>query len=414
MPKLTPGALAEKLMVVWDERPEFKIWNHPLSMLLRSILIHPVTEVKASYGKYKRISKDMEVDYSPFFYGPFTDTTYLSLVKGAGSAENGIRVIRRVVDHMASFNYVPSPELVDVVVKECIEGAWPRALLSFVEYSMGKKVNILESTWCEIIQFYRSTYGYFEEATQLLQKALDSGVEPSFNLGKPIIKKYLKHKLIADAERYFKLLKEYSTKKITTHDQTQFKAQYAERIGKLYADYLNYILEIDLVLESQQIYQDYLSENAVKIDIALEACAKFIERLNSSEDGKKFVNLVISDEKVVRSPKLIASTLRLCLKLGKEGVTMAEEIKKMIDIDRGLYSAVTGNIFIMIYGKAQMWSELNRYIRKLNDEGFYLNKFTKNTLVRQIDSCYDPVLREELEKYMKNMNFPRDSISIDK
>ena len=77
-PELTPGSLTEKLMFVWDERPEIRLLDVPLVGLLRNIWTNSMTSTEFNFGTYKRITKEEDASYSPFFYGDIGDSVYIS------------------------------------------------------------------------------------------------------------------------------------------------------------------------------------------------------------------------------------------------------------------------------------------------------------------------------------------------
>lgn len=175
---LTPNDLAEKLMILWDERPDLKILNVKPNSILRSIWINPITEVKDYFGKFQRITKDEEGEFSPFFYGEFGDSFYVSMVRGVGQSPLGVRIIRRILDNMAAFNQKPSQELINVIVEESIVGRWPRVLMTALEYAVKAKTLITIETWTEVIKFYRGCSKNYDQTTKCLELALQSGITP--------------------------------------------------------------------------------------------------------------------------------------------------------------------------------------------------------------------------------------------
>ena len=76
-------------------------------------------------------------------------------------------------------------------------------MMSFLDYH--PKISL--DVWSRAITSLRRFNGYFDIAVKMFSKALDSGVQPKWILAEPLVKKYLQHGKIEEAESIFDRLK---------------------------------------------------------------------------------------------------------------------------------------------------------------------------------------------------------------
>ena len=201
---ISSQALAERYLFMWSERPELKVLSFPVSDVYRNMLYNPITKTTNNYSKHhKRVTKDADAQVSPFFFTALDDNVYLSMIKGVGNRPDGIMSLRRIIDHMAAFNHKPSHEVSLAIIQEADVGKWPRVMMSFLDYH--PKISL--DVWSRAITSLRRFNGYFDTAVKMFSKALDSGVQPKWILAEPLVKKYLQHGKIEEAESIFDRLK---------------------------------------------------------------------------------------------------------------------------------------------------------------------------------------------------------------
>ena len=401
--KPSPGSVIEKLLILWDERPELKLIDSPLAGYLRTIWISPFTEVSEDFGEFRRITKDETTKVSPFFCGHFNDVMYTSLIKGAGGVKTGVKIIRKVVDHIAAQQHLPGGELSQAIVDECIAGKWPNTMLVFLKYCHGKQVKVPLEVWSSAIRNLRFTNGYFDSAMECVDLAIENQKTPSWNLIEPLVNKYLKHEMNKEAEELVQKVKNAFPKSLKIGASS--KEEVSKFNASLYQNYLEALVNNNQKTKAIKIAEQFI-ENNPKTEETVMLGFDFYEKLGDSSQGKEYYNQVISDKKIQFTAKMVAGALKMALKLGKDATTITEEQETVVFTRKDLYTPFATNLIIMTYGKYRQWDKLLRVLQRLRDSDFRVNKFAKPAVDKQIKRCLEPLFKRKMNEALSAIKFP--------
>lgn len=359
--------------------------------LLRNIIVSPYTKNDLDFGTYKRMTVERDGEHSPFFYGPMTDEIYLNLVNGAGNDKHGIKIIRRVLDHMYINNHTPSPVLVENIIDQCIAGKWPEALFKTVSYATNKKVSINPSVWGEVTAYFRFCLDYFESGLKIIDMAIKSNVF-DWEVIEPYIKKYLKHKMIKESDALFKKFKDSASKHYKKSEEN------SPKISNLVSKYLSALWNSSLSNHAYRYYLNYFqTENFSEDSIIIGF--KYFEEAKRVTDGINFFRKVIEKDGFYYTPLFVAAALRMCVKFGNEGIFIVDILKDAIIVNNSLASPFSLNMIIVCYSYSENWIKLMDFMSRAINSKLNFNKYTLPTLQKLLEGCLEPGIKRKILEY---------------
>ena len=371
------------LTTIWTKTPEVHIYEITLVSILRTIWISPYTITKVDFGTFKRLTKPKkEGVHSPFFYGKLSDKNYLAIVENTGDEYFGIKLIRKVLDHMNAFQHTPSLELTQTIIEECITGKWPEALFKAVSYSQSKGVVLTSANWIEIISYYRYCLDYFQTGLDCLKLAFEKN-EPEWNLIEHYILKYLKHKMIDEAEDLFTKAREALEKKLKNSEDKSLK------VSNLIIKYLKTLYPFNL-----QAYGLFNLINLAKTETltedSIEAGFKLFEEVKDTSNAVNFYKAVINKDGFFYSPRFIAAALRMCSQLGPKAIQIVDSLKDLILSNKDLGTPFSLNMIIVSYSNGDDWGKLTDFLNKAIKSQMTFNKYTLPTIQKMLERCLQP------------------------
>lgn len=351
--------------------------------MLRTIWVAPYTTTTEDFGTFQRISKDQTAQHSTFFYGPLTDNIYKELARDTGSNRNGFRIIRRVLDHMNVYNFAPSKELSEILVKECIAGRWPRLLCKVIDYATKKEASLSHSQWISVITFLRYNKELFFEGAKLIDVALKRGAVPEWELFQPHVSKFTKHFMPNEATSLVKKARDAINRYYKSQEEKTAK------ICALTSKYLNCLVtfnEYDYAQEylNNLIITENYGEDA--IDVAL----KFFEDLKDPSRALNFFKTVINKEGFIYTSRFIVSSLRMCTHLGKGGIPIVNVIKEQMLAEAPLCSPFAINMVVVSYAYSEEWSMLYDFVGTCMANKVEFNRYTPATIRKVLEKCLEP------------------------
>ena len=372
-----------------------------LFSVLRTIWVIPFTKTTTDFGVYQRITKEVEGSHSPFFYGPLTSEIYTEMIREVGSDKKGIKVIRKVIDHMSANAHVPSLPLVQAIVKECINGRWPEALFKVLSYSQNKGVALGNSTWMDAITFYRYSLEFFNTGVKCIELALKNKATADWDLIELYVIKYFKHDMPNDAENLVKRIREEIPK------QAKDEAERSKRVAEFVLRLLKGLLRLEEKNYATEYFREYLAAEKSSED-AIEVGFKYFEEAKNSTRALEFYRNIVKSEKFVYTPKFVASALRMSTEMGKDDAYIVTNLRDAILQNSDLASPFAINMIIISFGNKGDWEKLADFLLKVKANGLPMNKYTVPTVKKIIKECYVPMSKGKivqlLEEIEGNMN----------
>ena len=395
---ISANALAERYLFMWSERPELKVLNFPVSDVYRSMFYQPLTKTTNNYSKqHKRVTKEGEAQVSPFFFTALDDNIYLSMIKGVGSKPDGIMSLRRVIDHMAAFDHKPSSVVSLAIIEEADIGKWPRVLMSFLDYHP----HITLDVWARAITSMRRFNGYFDTAVKIFSKALDSGIQPSWILAEPLVKKYLNHSKIEEAEAIFDKLKSKMMKYEWDSDSTENILKRDEVLNEVCLTFINLLIDCGHSKPAQMLFRSLIGDRFNKTEVFYNTGFKILEAKEDYEGAIEYYR-TLQNEKLPITKTTIGNVLKAAQRVGEESIPFADEIKELMLEKEDLKSPFASNMLMMIYGGRSEWDRLGKYLADISN--FPINRLTRTILDRQIERCQDKATRRLLLSYAADLS----------
>ncbi|CAG9334132.1 unnamed protein product [Blepharisma stoltei] len=405
---LKPMELVQKLTELWVERPDLKVLDVPSASIFRTILISSISENKGYFGKFQRITKNEEGEFNPFFYGEFSEEFCKNMIKGIGKTAPGVRVIRRVIDHLAAYDIEPSTELVNLIVEESVQGRWPKVLLTTLEYAVKKRTKIPLETWSKAIKFFRFCSEHFDKASICINLAIKTGVDPDYDLIEPLVAKNLKHGRIEEAKDLVSMLR----KEILNRNRVNailVREEQAKKTVEVMKKFINTLLDARKPKPAHEYYDEYIRDPYTnKISESYEIGFKLYQDIGDVRDGIWLYEFIKEDKKFEWNQKLVTSLLKMVNEFGKPALEAAIDKAQQIFVNKELYSTFALNLLITYFGRHEVWDQLQAIVLKLLETKSEVNKYTKLTLERQIEKCLNPAYKRQILDKVKLIEFPEE------
>jgi hypothetical protein len=386
-----------KLKKTWIISPQIKSKGLTFSSILRSIWSKPLTPADDDFGDIQRITKEGTIKHSPFIYGPLNNQIYCDLVQGVGDVETGVRLIRRVLDHMAHYNHIPSQDLVMHLVEECISGKWPRALYTVITYSCKQNATIPHRVWVTVLNYYRYNQEFFYRIQEILSLALKNGANPCFELIHLYIDKFFMSIDRPDAnddlshELLLKMIKDA----IITNSSTP--EEKSEKLSNFTTNYLKFLISIREVKEAHKMVMKILEEENYSLE-SIEVCFKAQEELKDSFKALRLYKMITAHPNFVYTPKIIVAILRMCSVLGESALEIITEIQDLIVKDKKLCTPFAVNTIIIAYSVTKKWDNVVDFMSNVFHNNVEFNRYTGPTIRKMIENCHDNYLKAKLSE----------------
>lgn len=386
-----------KLMRVWESSPELKITDMFLPTIIRTIWANPYMKNAPDFGTFKRISKEAEGKHSPFIYGPLSEKTYIALAEGVGNERPGIKIVRRILDHMNVNDHTPSNELLKVLVNESIKGKWPEILLRILQYSHRKGVTVDHAIWMDAISYYRYCLNFFETGLQCIELALKNNVRADWDLIELYANKYLKHEMVPPVELLVKNVKSAMVK------QAKNTQDYPQRLFDFNQKFFKCLVRYEEEKKATQYLLEYAKDEKYS-EVSIEMGFKHFEEVKDARNSGEFFKQVVAKEGFVYTPKFIAEALRMCSAMKGEASNIVLILRDVILADNLLSSPFSINMIIMNFGYTEDWDKLYQFLLKIKDSKMQINKFTVPTAKKVIAACKDSVMTKRINELVVEFN----------
>lgn len=184
------------------------------------------------------------------------------------------------------------------------------------------------------------------------------------------------------------------------------KDEQAKLVLELVEKFVYLLIEFGLQREAALYFEKYFAnENFAKIPESYEAAFKLYEDIQDHRSGIEFYDTVKADKKLVWTPKMVVSLLKMANKFQSNGLTIMNEQQVSIFTNPGIYSPFAVNIMLAYYGKYEEWEKLVELATKISDNKTVTNKFTNLTLQKQIGKCLDTNFKKKIIAAFEQINF---------
>jgi hypothetical protein len=358
--------------------------------MLRSIFVSPKTTPLTDFGKFYRVTKDLEAPYSPFFYGSLDNATYMSMVDSIGKVPTGVKVLRRIIDHIAAFKHRPSNELADLVVTQCIDGLWPRTLLAFLDYLKTEEIPVNTEIWGNSIRFVKDLNGYSAYAVELVDMAIQSKASLEWKLVNSLAEKLLSQQNTDEISNFYLKIKEAIPEAIKVEDAKERETQILKQQTKLFADFLQFWLNNDCFETAIDLLEVHTENEGFLSEAIYEIAFSIVSRTGSASKFKLYYSTFKANVDLKINTRIIASMLKAAISIGVEGTRVIYELQElMMAEDCALYSAYSANLLLKALGKIEDWAGIEKLMSTVLSKGLTMNASTKAILESCLNSCFD-------------------------
>ena len=384
-----------RLQELWVNTPEITIKEITFATLVRTVWIQPLTKTSVDFGEFKRITKDQVGQHSPFIYGPLADSLYQDLALAVGNEKVGIRLIRRVLDHMAAHNHTPTKELVQILIEECILGKWPRALFTTITYTAKKDVSLPHKVWVSVLNYFRFNQDFCNRHIEVLDIAFKHGALPTFDT----IQLYISRSLnlldqgINDNTSSPTMLIDKLKEQI--QQVYQIPVERSEKICDLSLKYSKYLISIDEIKIANEYINNFLEQESFSLD-AIETTFKFHEELKDSFKALKVYRKIVNSPSFIHTPKIIVAILRMCSVIGEPSFDIVKSIEDLILTDKKLCTPFAINTIIISYAMSTKWDNIMDFMSKCLPLDMTFNKYTGPTIRKLCGECPDLMIKSKL------------------
>lgn len=389
---LTCSQFLVKLKEVFENDDELSIREATFPSIIRTIWINPLSETSLDFGEFKRLVKDETSKHSPFVYGPLSEEVYLWLVNGIGIEKVGIKLVRRVLDHMSLHNHAPSLELVQSIIDECITGKWPNTLFVAIKYFASKNIKLDHKLWVSIVNFFRFNQEYCFRLFEVLDVAFKHGASPSFDIIQIYIKK---SQNLADQKIQTSITKPTTLlNKLKEQINIVYPSSYdrSEKYSELMYKYCVYLITLKEKKLAYETMNKYLEEQNFSLD-SIEAALKFHEELKDSFKAMKTHKIIVSSPGFIYTPKIIVAMLRMCSVFGEPFFGIVDEIIEIVLNDKRLCTPFAVNAIVVCCSVSLKWNELSDILGKFLKVENAFNKYSAPTIKKFCLECDNPYMR---------------------
>jgi hypothetical protein len=397
-------ALAEHLLFLWQDRPELRLVELGFNEVMRSILIAPASEKMEYVGEFSRVTKAAKQQLNPVVYGPLGSIAYLATIKGcAKMLSGGVKALRRTIDHMASYDHVPSQEIIHAVAAECVAGKWPATALAFMRYVIKKKITVTSTAFVDTVILLRKSTGFFDQSLELAKECIESGCQSQpWPVMEPIIQKYIKHLMVKESNAFVNDCLKIAGRAKTSEVPAEQEKHIKDTAFTIQTSYIKHLLKANLVGDSFVLYSKWLANNKSKEAISIGL--NVFEKVGDSASAVKFLETIQKQKDFEVDRSTLISILKIARNAETLGVTMADKHLSHLFSPR-IYSPFALNLVIMIYGPKNL-RKIAEVCARVVDNEFHVNHFTFVTLSKILRSVPDSGEREELVAQFKRMSFP--------
>ena len=384
-----------KLKEIWYNSEKIKVRELTLFSIMRSIWSLPLTKCNEDFGEIQRITKEGVIRHSPFFYGPLNDDFYCDLLRGVGDYNTGIRLVRRVVDHAAHYNHVPSIDMINTIIDECMAGKWPRAMYTAIQYSCKQNVEIPNKIWISVLNFFRFYGDFYYMVDEILTLALENGATPCFELIHLYVARSYENidEKGPDGEMaHVKLLKKMKDSIVTLYPSKEERLQ---KTSDLMLKYIKFLISINETKEANEVIQKYIEEDNYSLE-SIEVCFKAYEEIKDPFKATRIYKQITNHPNFIFTPKIVVAILRMCSVLGKSAEEIIKDIEDLIIKDKNLCTPFAVNTIIISHSVADNFDSVIHFMGKCFQYKIPLNKFTGPTIRKMSETCTNESIKSKL------------------
>lgn len=392
---MTCSEFLMKLKEIYERTPEITIREISFASIIRSIWIRPISETSLDFGEFHRLVKDETAKHSPFIYGPLNEEIYLWLASGIGIEKVGVKLIKRILDHMSIHNHTPSLELAQCIIDECITGKWPNTLFSALKYFSVKELKFHHKVWVSIVNYFRFNKVYCFKYFEILDMAFKHGALPTFDIMQIYIKKsqnLADQKIVTSITKPITLLNKLKEQIDIEYPST---IQRSEKYSELVYKFCLYLISINEKRMAYDQMNSFLNEQNFSFD-SIEVALKFHEELKDSFKAMKTHKAIVTHPQFVYTPKIVVAMLRMCSVFGEPFYGVVDEIIEQVLVDKKLCTPFAVNTIIVCCSVSMKWNELSDYLTKFMKIENAFNKYTAPTLKKFIMECDNPSMRSKI------------------
>lgn len=178
-------------------------------------------------------------------------------------------------------------------------------MMSFIEYNP----DLTLDSWTRAITSMRRFNGYFDSAIKLFNKALDSNLAPNWILAEPLVKKYLQHAKVEDAESIFDKLKSKMMKYEWSKDANENVEKRDEVLNEVCLTFINLLIEYKQPKYAQLLFRSLIGDRFNKSEVFYNTGFKILEAKEDFEGAIEFYR-TLQQEQLPITKTTIANVLK--------------------------------------------------------------------------------------------------------